>query len=154
MLRQARDYWVRGEVLRPNLGRFGYPTTELSGHELPNLHFAQADAAALPFPDNSLDLLFSTFLTDRLADPFAFFTESLRTLRPAARLITMSPLNFLQREQWASFHPPMKILDPLLRQGWQLIDLTDPLLVDEPMDARGNVVGWRTLAFVLEKPGA
>ncbi|MCP9234450.1 methyltransferase domain-containing protein [Lewinella sp. JB7] len=152
MVRQATDYWKEGKTLHPNLLRFGYPTVALTGRSLPNVHFALADAKDLPFPDGSLDLMLNTFLIDRLPDLPAAFTEWRRVLKPGGRLITISPLNFLQIEHWKAHHPPMKILDPLLRDGWELLDLTDPLTVREPMDARGNEVVWNTLAFVLERP--
>ncbi len=150
MLRQARDYWVDGKVVSANLLRFGYAHDSFSGRQLPNLHFALADAATLPFPDASLDLVLNTFLIDRIPDPIKAFAEWQRILRPGGRLITVSPLNFLKREQWESFHPPVKLIDPLLRAGWTLLDLTDPLFLEEPMDKRGNVVRWRTLAFVAD----
>ncbi|MBB4078964.1 SAM-dependent methyltransferase [Lewinella aquimaris] len=152
MVRQAQDYWKEGKTLNPNLLRFGYPTVALQGQVLPNLHFALADAKTLPFPDRSLDLIVNTFLIDRLPDLSATFAEWLRVLKPGGRLITISPLNFLQLDHWRQHYPPMKIIDPLLRDGWDLLDLTDPLMIHEPMDARGNEVVWKTLAFVVESP--
>ncbi|WP_116107156.1 class I SAM-dependent methyltransferase [Lewinella sp. IMCC34191] len=151
MLRQARDYWVLGETVSANLLRFGYTHDSFSGKRLPNLHFALADAATLPFPDGSLDLILNTFLIDRIPDPLAAFQEWKRVLRPGGRLICVSPLNFLKREQWETYHPPIKLIDPLVRAGWQLADLTDPLFLEEPMDRRGNVVRWRTLAMVADR---
>ncbi|WP_420458419.1 class I SAM-dependent methyltransferase [Neolewinella sp.] len=151
MLRQARDYWVLGKTLAPNLLRFGYPLTELNGRLLPNLHFALADACRLPFPNGSLDLLWSTFLIDRLNDIPAATGEWQRVVRPGGRLVMVSPLNFLRVEQWKNHHPPIKLIDHLLHTGWKLIDLTDPLLLFEPMDARGNQVRWHTFAVVLQK---
>lgn len=152
MLRQAREYWKEGRTLTPNLLRFGYPTIDLRGRSLGNLHFALADARSLPFPDGSLDLLLNTFLIDRVDDPLLAFGEWWRVLRPGGRAITVSPLNFLQVEQWKKYYPSVKLLSGILGQGWQLSDLTDPLLLREPMDGRGSVVEWRALAFVLDKP--
>ena len=152
MLRQAADHWRREVSITPNVARFGYPAVTLPGRRTPNLHLALADAAALPFPDRSLDLLFSTFLIDRIKQPLTAFTEWWRVLRPGGTLVTVSPLNFLGPDGWRRYHPPMKIVDRLLKHGWRLLDLTDPLTVREPMDARGNAVQWRTLAFTLQKP--
>ena len=151
MLRQARDYWVRGETVSANLLRFGFAHDTFPGKRLPNLHFALADAATLPFPDGSLDVVLNTFLIDRIPDPVAAFREWKRVLRPGGRLICVSPLNFLQRTQWETFYPPIKLIDSLLQDGWQLQDLTDPLFLEEPMDRRGNVVRWRTLALVADR---
>lgn len=154
MLRQAKEYWRDGLTLSPNLLRFGYPAVDLLGCKLENLHFALADAKSLPLPDASLDLLLNTFLLDRVDDPLQGFREWWRVLKPGGRLITVSPLNFLKLEQWKKYYPPMKLLDGVLGQGWELIDLTDPLLLREPMDARGSVVEWKALAFVLDRPAA
>ena len=153
MLRQARDYWNRGETVSANLLRYGFSQDTFSGRSLPNVHFALADAATLPFPDDSLDLILNTFLIDRIPDPVKAFAEWARVLRPGARLITVSPLNFLQAKQWEAYNPPVKLLDPLLRAGWQLLDLTDPLYLEEPMDRRGNVVRWKCWATVAEWTG-
>ena len=154
MLRQARDYWNRGETVSANLLRYGFSQDTFSGRSLPNVHFALADAATLPFPDASLDLIVNTFLVDRIPDPLQAFTEWARVLRPGGRLITVSPLNFLQQKQWENYYPPVRLLDPLLTGGWQLADLTDPLYLDEPMDRRGNAVRWKTWAVVVDRPTA
>lgn len=151
MLRQASDHWLKEIDLTPNITRYGFPTHTISGKALRNLHVALADAAALPFPDESLGALFTTFLIDRIDAPLDAFREWHRVLKPGGSLIVVSPLNFLKVSQWASFYPAMKLLDPLLRGGWQLIDLTDPLNLREPMDARGNAVAWQTVAFTLQK---
>lgn len=151
MLRQARDFWTQGTSLQPNLIRFGWGTPELAGHALGNLHFALSRAEALPFPDASLDVIINTFLIDRLPGPYSAFAEWQRVLKPGGRLITVSPLNFLQPDSWRVAYPPVKILDYLRQAGWKLEDWTDPLLLEEPMDARGNLVNWHCLAFVLER---
>ncbi len=152
MLRQARDYWNEGQTLSPNLLHFGYELQALPGKHLPNLHFALANGQVLPFPDDSLDVLFNTFLLDRLPDPFCGLAEWKRVLRSGGRLICVTPLNFLKVVQWDLYHPPVKIIDHVLTSGWELLDLTDPLPLREPMDARGNAVHWNALAFVVENP--
>lgn len=151
MLRQAMDFWTAGETLHPNLIRFGWGTPALAGHCVPNLHFALARAEKLPFPDASLDVLIDTFLLDRLPTPFAAFPEWARVLKPGGRLITVSPLNFLQPAGWREAHPPVKILEHLRQTGWLVEDWTDPLDLREPMDARGNAISWRCLAFVVTR---
>lgn len=152
MLRQANDVWVRGHAAPPNLVRCGWGTPALPAHQLPNLQFALARAEALPFPDASLDVVLNTFLIDRVPDPLAAFAEWKRVLKPGGRVIAVSPLNFLKADTWRKFHPPVRLLTTLQRQGWSLLDWTDPLLVYEPLDARGNAVRWNTVAMVLERP--
>ncbi len=151
MLRQANDHWIKGLDIKPNIGRYGFPFHTIPGTHTSNLHFALADAAALPFPDASLEVVFSTFLIDRVTDPVQTLQEWHRVLQPSGTLIIVSPLNFLQSQQWERYFPPMKLIAPLMQSGWRLIDLTDPLLLREPMDARGNQVCWHTFAVVLQK---
>lgn len=153
MLRQARDYWVLGETLTPNLVRYGFGAPSLATTPLSNLDFALAKAEALPFDDASVDVLLNTFLIDRLPDPFAAFAEFWRVLKPGGCLLTVTPLNFLTAQGWRAAHPPVKILQHLQQQGWELQDWVDPLLLREPMDARGNAVEWQTVAFVVSRPG-
>lgn len=149
MLRQARDYWVTGKTLQTNLINYGWGTPLLPGHRLPNLHFALARAERLPFPDDSLDLLLNTFLIDRLPGPYAAFAEWKRILKPGGKLIAVSPLNYLRPDSWRTAHPPVKILAHLQANNWRVDDWKDPFPLAEPMDARGNVVTWNCVAFVL-----
>lgn len=149
MLRQAHDYWVAGRTLRPNLPRYGWGTPELGGCKLPNLHFALADAAALPFADRSLDVVFNAFLLDRLPAPLGVFAEWRRVIRPGGRLVLVTPLNFLQPAGWREAYPPVRIVDALVRSGWSVMDWTDPLELFEPLDARGNGMRWRCVAGVF-----
>ena len=149
MLRQAHDFWVAGETLRPNLPRYGWGTPTLSGRQLPNLHFALARAGELPFPDRSVDVLFNSFLIDRLPDPFGAFAEWRRVLRPGGRLVFVSPLNYLNPASWRTAFPPVRLVHHLTAAGWDLLDWTDPLEVFEPMDARGNGMHWRCVAGVF-----
>lgn len=153
MVRQANDFWVKGKTLLPNLIRYGWGTPKLSGQNLNNLRFALAKGEDLPFPDASLDVLFNTFLIDRLPSPFAAFKEWARVLKPGGRLIVVSPLNFLQPDGWRIAHPPVKIMAYLQREGWDIENWTDPLVLEEPMDVRGNLVRWASIAFVASKPG-
>ena len=147
MLRQAQDYWCLGQSLRPHLASVGLETPELAATQLPgNLQFALARAEALPFPDCSLDGLLTTFLLDRLDRPVASLREFYRVLRPGGRLCLVTPLNFLTTEGWSAFHPPVKLYHALQRAGWNVLDWTDPLLVREPIDGRGNTMEWNCVA--------
>lgn len=152
MVRQANDFWVKGKTLCPNLVRYGWGTPQLLGQNLNNLHFALAKGEDLPFPSTSLDVLFNTFLIDRLPSPFAAFREWARVLKPGGRLIVVSPLNFLQPDGWRIAHPPVKIMAHLQQEGWVVEDWTDPLVLEEPMDVRGNSVHWASIAFTIRKP--
>ncbi|NJC27894.1 class I SAM-dependent methyltransferase [Neolewinella antarctica] len=151
MLRQANDYWVKGDRIPLNLTRYGFGLPTLSTIPLANLSFALARAEDLPFADASLDVLVNTFLIDRLLDPFAAFPEFHRVLRPGGRLITVTPLNFLTPDGWHAAHPPVKMFNHLRQSGWEILDWVDPLVLHEPMDKRGNAVTWACVAFVARK---
>ncbi|MFT7119973.1 MAG: SAM-dependent methyltransferase [Neolewinella sp.] len=148
MLRQGKDFWLEGKNLQPNLMKYGWGTPHLPGHKLPNLHFALAKAEQLPFEDDSLDFILNTFLIDRVPTPFAAFSEWKRVLKPGGRVVTVSPLNFLSPEGWREYHPPVKILQHLQQQGWEMQDWVDPMVLEEPMDVRGNAVKWRAVGMV------
>ncbi|OAV43865.1 class I SAM-dependent methyltransferase [Lewinella sp. 4G2] len=165
MLRQANDYWVKGEVLRPNLARYGWGMPSLQtphprqrpayppSEEQPRLQFSLARAEDLPFADASLDYLLNTFLLDRVPDPFATLNEFARVLRPGGRMVAVTPLNFLTPGGWRDAHPPVKILGHLQKSGWKILDWQDPFVLTEPMDARGNAVRWSCIAVVAERSG-
>lgn len=141
-----------GDKPRPIQGQRWEETPNIpsSSSVFENLRFALANAAALPFPDASLDVIFSSFLLDRLPQPRRALAEWRRVLRPGGRLIVVTPLNFLAPAAWREFHPPVRLLNLLRHSGWQVLDWTDPVEVFEPMDARGNGMRWRCLAFSCE----
>ncbi len=151
MLRLARDHWVLGQETELHLLRYGLGSHRVSATPRPNLRFGLARAERLPFPDDSLDLVWNSFLLDRVPDPTAALKEWHRILRPAARMLVVTPLNFLDPGQWRKHHPPVKLLHGLERSGWRVLDWQDPREVREPLDARGNAVLWQTLRFVAEK---
>lgn len=47
----------------------------------------QADATALPYPDNTFDLVMTAHMLEHLADPAAALTEMVRVLKPGGRLV-------------------------------------------------------------------
>jgi ubiquinone/menaquinone biosynthesis C-methylase UbiE len=153
MLRHAHDYWRKGIALTPHLARYGWENPTLRGPTVTNLHFALASGEALPFGDETIDVVVNTFLLDRLPNPARALAEWWRVLRPGGRLILLSPLNFLAPDGWRKWHPPVKLLDHLLQKGWKVEDWQDPVPVREPMDNRGNAVVWQTVAVYALKPG-
>ena len=151
MLRVAHDSWVGGQSTELNLLRYGFGTPRTAARRLPNLTFALARAGKLPLPDNCLDALVHTFLLDRVADVAAVLLEFARLLRPAAPMVCVTPLNFLNPAQWRRYDPPVRLLNLLVEQGWEVTEWTDPYPVHEPMDRRGNAVRWNCLRFVVRR---
>lgn len=61
------------------------------GHRrgLPDIHFVNADALALPFADGSFDAVTISFGLRNLVDPVAGLAEFHRVARPGARMVVM-----------------------------------------------------------------
>ena len=72
--------------------------------------FRVGDVAALPFSDESFDLVVSTLSMHHWADPAAGLAEIGRVLRPGARALIWD-----LRRGWMPFHPPTP--DPLEHLG-------------------------------------
>jgi ubiquinone/menaquinone biosynthesis C-methylase UbiE len=54
--------------------------------DLPNLHFQQADAHALPFRDGSFDVVFCRYLLEHVAQPIQVLKEMRRVLKPGGKV--------------------------------------------------------------------
>lgn len=150
LLKSAHAYWCSGSC-----ARLGHPEREIphpkpAGRLLANIQFGLARAADLPLTTGSVDLLISTFLLDRLADPLLNLAEWRRVLRPdRGRLLLISPLNFQRAAHWRIFHPPDR-LSAVLAEEWTIIR-RDELTLTEPLDAHGNSINWRCHAFELSR---
>lgn len=151
MLKQAHAVWVAGKDAPMNFARYGYSAAyPIQGFSLEHLHFGLAKAELLPFEDQSQDLILSSFLLDRLADPIAGLQEMHRLLKPGGRMLLISPLNFSQANHWDQFYPPIKIYQILASMGFVILDWQEALLIEEPLDRRGNVVQWNCVAVACQ----
>jgi len=73
-------------------------------HDPARARFRQADVAALPLPDDSVDLVVANRLPHGLSDPGRRFVEFARVVRPAGRLVmvTMHPCFYVPRGERSS----------------------------------------------------
>lgn len=151
MLRQAKRYWLEGGAIEVKDEYLGYPSSMIPSHTpLTNLNLLMAKASDLPFRDQSIDVVITSFLLDRLADPQAALLEWYRVIRPGGKIIIATPLNWQTTEQRHDLGD-WQALDHLLQDiGLQLLD-HQQTLIKEPIDARGNYVGWQTEVVVVEK---
>lgn len=72
------------------------------------IRWIEADAEALPLPDNSMDVVFSNLMIQWCRDPASVLSECRRVLRPGGRLLVSTLLEGTLdelREAWSSADP-------------------------------------------------
>jgi ubiquinone/menaquinone biosynthesis C-methylase UbiE len=151
MLRRAREFWLEGKIIELDYSNRGFEKINLKGISLPNLELGLAKAEDLPFENESLDVLFSSFLIDRLDDPIRAFQSFHRVLKEEGILIFVSPLNFQKKEDWASYFPNEKLTIQLQIFDFQIDELMKNWLICEPLDRNGNSIYWNCLGLKSTK---
>ncbi len=152
MLRRAREYWIEGKELDIDLSSKGFPGLhKIQGLHLENLQLGLAKASDLPFDDNSQDLVLSSFLLDRLDNPEDGLLEMFRVLKPLGQLILITPLNFNKAENWNACYPPVKLKALMTAMGFRIIDWQEEIIIQEPLDLRGNTINWKCLGVLANK---
>jgi ubiquinone/menaquinone biosynthesis C-methylase UbiE len=151
MLKRANEFWVKGEAITIDLTEKGFAEKLIKGQELTNLKFGLAKAENLPFDGNSQDLILNSFLIDRLENPTQSLQEMYRVLKPNGKLIVITPLNFQKAEHWKTYFPPIQLANILTKIGFKILDWQEEIIMNEPLDLRGNVVRWQCLGFVVTK---
>ena len=152
LLKRAKEFWIEKKTIQIDTSKLGFSGIKnLEGVALENLHFGLAKASALPFEDNSQDLVVHSFLLDRVADPLTTLREHYRILSPNGILIFVTPLNFQAAKLWENYYPAIKIYQLLINLGFSILDWKEDLEITEPLDARGNAVVWQTIAVVAQK---
>ena len=151
MLKRANEFWVEGKEITIDLTEKGWSKTIQKGQQLENLKFGLAKAEHLPFQTESQDLVVNSFLIDRLESPQKGLEEMYRILKKNGRLVVVSPLNYNKKEHWQTYFPPVKLSNILTDIGFEIIDWKEDIVVNEPLDFRGNVVRWTCLGFVVAK---
>lgn len=151
MLKQANEFWVEGKEVSIDLTNIGLAGLSPIGDPLDKLKFGLAKAEALPFDESSQDLVVNSFLIDRLENPSKALEEMYRVLKPTGKLIVLTPLNFNKAEHWKKYYPSSRLLEVVEEIGFRLLEWEDDIIVEEPLDGRGNLVRWKCLGFVGEK---
>lgn len=151
MLKQANDFWVLTKDLELDLTHRGFSKMLIPGQRLTNLNFGLAKAEELPFDNASQDIIVTSFLLDRVDDPMAMLAEAKRVLSDSGKLLLVSPLNFQEATHWKAFVPAEKFQNILEEMGWEVEHWQDELILEEPLDARGNTIKWKCVALVASK---
>lgn len=151
MLKRAKEVWLDNGEVEIDLSRFGFGEDhKIRSNRLSNLNFGLAKCELLPFEDGSQDLVYTSFLLDRLSDPIQGLKEMKRVLRSDGKLIVVSPLNFNTSENWDRFYPTIKLRKEMENIGLEILDWKDEVVIEEPLDRRGNVINWKCLAAVMK----
>ena len=150
MLQQTRRYWINQQDLYLDRTERGFPIVQNKGFSLENLQLGLAKAEALPFGDNSLDLVCHSFLLDRLENPIQALEEQFRILKKGGRLIFISPLNFQKKQHWEALYPVDKLLKEIENLSFSVVSQQN-IIIKEPLDIHGNYIEWKCVAFVLKK---
>ncbi len=152
MLKRANEFWVENKTIEMDFSKMGFPDLlELSTTKLKNLQFGLAKANDLPFETASQNLIVHSFLIDRLGELEKGFKEMYRVLATDGTMIFVSPLNFNQKNNWDKFYPAIKIQELLIELGFELLEWQEELIVEEPMDRRGNFISWKCIGGVFLK---
>jgi ubiquinone/menaquinone biosynthesis C-methylase UbiE len=152
MLKRAREFWVEGKELEIDLRSKGFSDLyKIQGFQLKNLHLGLAKASNLPFDNHSQDLVLSSFLFDRLESPTESLSEMYRVLKPNGKLILITPLNFNKPEHWNTYFPPSKLAELLKDIGFRIIDWQEAIVIEEPLDFRGNAIRWKCVGVLAGK---
>ncbi len=152
MVRAGQKLWCQEKTISLHHDR-GFGLVNLPGHgALPNLQFGLAAAEALPFEDQSVDLILSSFLFDRLKEPLTALAEWQRVLKPGGSIIFLSPLNFQTGKHWEMLYPASNLIAQIKALGWYVAYENQQIFINEPMDRQGNSIHWQCLGLVLEWP--
>ena len=151
LLKRAHEFWRYEAVVNIDHSFRGMEPVIARGTFQKNLRFGLAKAEALPFHDITQDIIFSSFLLDRLQNPIQGLKEMYRVLKSGGQMILISPLNFNKAEHWKLLYPPASIKKQLENIGFDIDVFDESLMVIEPMDIHGNVVLWKCLAVQCSK---
>lgn len=150
LLRQAHDYWIIGRTIDLNDSNRGFLPEKIIGKFLPNIHFALAKGEALPFANNSLDLICSSFTLDRFFYPDIALEEMFRVMKKEGKVLIVSPLNFEEAAHWSQFFPKEKLLQAIKKVGFSVEKIASDIVVKEELDVHGNAIYWQCLGLCLK----
>lgn len=153
LLRQAKDYWIDGKILDLQDTNKGFKTEKLQGKGLNNLQFALAKGECLPFENDALNLVVSSFTLDRFDEPNVALLEMFRILKNDGKVLIISPLNFQKATHWAQLFPIVKLLREIQKIGFKIEKVTENIIIKESLDARGNSIHWECVGLNLVKKG-
>jgi ubiquinone/menaquinone biosynthesis C-methylase UbiE len=150
LLRQAYDYWIAAKTIDLLDGHRGFKPEKITGRHVANLQFGLAKGERLPFDNQSLDLVVSSFTFDRFDEPKMALKELFRILKKDGKVLIITPLNFNSKANWDDFFPIEKLKAVVENIGFKINHFDENLVIQEALDQRGNIIHWKCMAMSLE----
>lgn len=151
MIRRAQELHTSGKEIELKDWSTGLSKNTIHGRSVPNLKFGLARAEDLPYANQSVDLVISSFLIDRLTDPLSFIKEAYRSLKTHGHFVLLSPLNYNSSSNWDRYYPLTKLLNTITDQGFQIVGIKEKMTINEPIDLSGNQICWNCVLIHLTK---
>lgn len=150
MLKCAHKIWVLGDGMEVDGRDKGFSPYKSPSEKLTNLKFAMTSAEFLPWEENEIDVVFASFLLDRIGDVELTLREVFRVLSPSGTFIIVTPFNMEKRDQWQKYYPEEAFIQHLNEAGFHVID-EQKFVIREPIDSHGNSIHWNCTSFVTQK---
>ncbi len=148
MLKFANEFWNLKKQFELWIPSSGFPKINIQPPtQFNHVEFLLSKAEKTPFANNSIDLIISSFLFDRLKEPSLFLEESFRILKDGGSFILISPLNFSSESHWKDFHPSDKLLAQISKNNFKIEHYNFDLMVEEPLDLNGNCIKYNVSAI-------
>jgi ubiquinone/menaquinone biosynthesis C-methylase UbiE len=147
----AYDLFRSGVEKNVALSQFGIGEQVLKYVPNPKLEFCLADATDLPFVDNSVNLIISYFLFDRVKNPEQLIFEISRVLSGAGVCILATPFNFFNLDDRLKYVDVEHLNSLFNRHDLFQYCEQDCIDLPEPIDESGNFINWKTRVFYLKK---
>jgi len=151
MLERAREVVISDHEVLFDLSSVGLEKQAIFGAGANNVCLAQADAHSLPIQKDSLDIVTSVNLIDRVNDPAKVFQEIARVLRKDGLMVLTSPLNWTSGDLWQKHPDRNSVLKILSDLRMRIEEWFDCLFYREIEDARGSYADWNTLVVKARK---
>lgn len=150
MLKRAKEAWIDDKYLELDFSQYGFfDSIKIGNVCLSNLELGLSKCELLPFSDHSQDIVFSSFLIDRLPNPLLGLKEMKRILKSNGKIVIVTPFNFSDINLWETYYPTDKFKRLLDDVGLKTLEWKDDIVVREPLDRHGNFITWNCVGMVL-----
>jgi demethylmenaquinone methyltransferase/2-methoxy-6-polyprenyl-1,4-benzoquinol methylase len=151
----AREALSQQPTARITAADFTFEMMRIGRKPVDAFGWANADALALPFPDQSFHAVVSGFLMRNVVDNLAALCEQFRVLKPGGRIVildtTRPKRNLLSPFIWLHMHLVIPLLGTLLsgqRDAYTYLpDSTEAFLTAEELASRMAAAGFKRVGY-------